>query len=123
MEDSHDRFLYLTVGHLLDTFFFCTDVADWHLSQHDPTLNLLPMCFHRSLAEQAYLELAHGALETEQKAIVQETRIVDSVVVDDQCTGHSTEINQMVPVTVVPSQARRFQCKHGANRSRAHRGE
>jgi hypothetical protein len=34
------------------------------LRQHHAALHLLSMRFHGTLPEQAYLELAHGALET-----------------------------------------------------------
>jgi hypothetical protein len=68
------------------------------------------MCFHRPLAKQTDLELAHGALEAKQKTIVEQAGIIDAVVVDDQGAGHRAEIDQMVPVAVVAGQTRSFEC-------------
>jgi len=80
------------------------DVANRNLRHNKTPPYLLSVGFHRSLSEQAYLEFAHGAFQPEQKPVVQQTGIVDAIVIDDQRSCHGTEIDQMVPVAVVPCQ-------------------
>ena len=87
-KDAGDGFLYLAVGCLLHSLIFRADIADRNLRHHHAAPDLLTMCFHRPLAKQTDLELAHGALETEQETIVEQTGIIDAVVVDDQGPGH-----------------------------------
>lgn len=87
-------------------------VADRHVPQHGPSTNHVDPHRVRPLLQQPQLEFAHRALEPEQQAVVQLTRIVDAVVIDQQRVGQSAEVDEMVPVAVVPRQPRGFEREH-----------
>jgi len=43
----------------------------------------------------------HGALETEDEAVVEVARVIQAVGVGDQRSGERTEVEQAVPVGIV----------------------
>jgi hypothetical protein len=49
--------------------------------------------------------LAHGALEPEQEAVVEERRIIDAVGIADQGVRESGEIDEAVPFSIVARKA------------------
>ncbi len=49
--------------------------------------------------------LAHGAFQPQQQTIIESARIVQTVLVKNQCIGECTQLEQAVPVGVVASQA------------------
>src|SRR5258708_21858472 len=50
-------------------------------------------------------------------------RSVDSVLVDDNGSEQSTELDQRVPVTAIACESRRLEREHGANTRFANRGQ
>lgn len=48
-----------------------------------------------ALSHQAQLVLRHRPLQPEKQAVVDETRIVGAVRIDDQCAGQGTQIDQV----------------------------
>jgi len=108
-----DGFLNLTIRRLLDAFIFGADNT-----RREPgsapgrgPLSLAVLSI-RTLSKQTDLELAHGALEAKQKPVVEQTGIIDAVMIDDQCAGHGAKVDRVVPVAVVPSQTRSFERLH-----------
>src|SRR5258708_36092411 len=51
------------------------------------------------------------------------SRIVDSVLVDDNGSDQSAELDQRVPVTAIACESRRLEREHGANTRFANRGQ
>lgn len=76
-----------------------------------------------SLTHQAELVLGHRALETQQQAIVDVTRIVDAVEVDDEGAGQSAQIDQVMPGAPLAGEPRGFQAIDGADAALADRGD
>jgi hypothetical protein len=50
------------------------------------------------------LGLAHGAFEPKQETIIEQGRMIDAVSVTDQRVSEPGEIDEAVPVGIVPSQ-------------------
>ena len=57
------------------------------------------------------LHLAHRSLHPQQQAIVRVTRIVDTVLVQNQRTDQTAELEQRVPVAAVASKTGGFDLK------------
>jgi hypothetical protein len=66
-------------------------------------------------AKDVQLGFAHCALEAEQKAIVEQRRVIDAVVVANESIGDAAQFEQAIPVGVVSSQARHFQSEDDAH--------
>ena len=56
-------------------------------------------------AQDMQLGLAHGALQPEQQPVVEHRRVIDAVGIADEGVGETAEIEQAVPVGVVPGQS------------------
>lgn len=73
------------------------------------TADVLFEGFPRPLTPQAQRICGHRALHAEDEAVVQLAWIIDAIVIHEPGLRQGTEIDQMVPVPVVPRQAGRFQ--------------
>src|SRR5271157_1268000 len=60
----------------------------------------------RALPQRQKLELAESAFHAEQQAIVDEPRIVDPVLINDQAADQSAELQKGVPIAPVAGQSR-----------------
>src|SRR5450432_786152 len=58
------------------------------------------------------LRFAHGALQPEQQAIVEQRGMVDAVVVSDKGVGDAAKFQQTIPICVVSRKTRNFQSKN-----------
>ena len=79
--------------------------------------------FAGALPKQTQLKLAHRAFEAEEESVVNQARIIDPVVIDQDRLGHAAQINEVMPVAIVAGEARRLQGKHGAHGPFTHGGE
>jgi hypothetical protein len=52
------------------------------------------------------LGLAHGALEPEQEAIVEEGGVIDAVGIADQRVGEAAQLDEAMPIGVVVRRSR-----------------
>ena len=59
--------------------------------------------------------LAHGALEPEQQAIIEERRMIDAVGIADQRIGEAAEFDEAMPIGVVAREARDLEPEHEAD--------
>ena len=75
------------------------------------------------LSEQPEFEFGHTAFQSQQKPVIKLLRIIDPIVIHNQCLRQCAEIDQMMPVAIVPRQAGRLQGKDRSNLSIAHRRE
>ncbi len=117
-----DGFLNFAVRRHLDAAdATAAKVTNRHLGQDLPAENLLPIGLLGSLAKNAQLELAHSALEPQKQTVIEQTWIIDAFVIDHDRFGEHTQIDQVMPVTVVASKSGGFQCEDRANFAVAHR--
>ena len=65
-------------------------------------------------AQDVQLGFAHGALEAEHQAVVEQGGVIDAVGVGDQGVGDAAQIEQAIPVGVVARQARDLEAEHDA---------
>src|SRR5205823_7867847 len=56
--------------------------------------------------EDVKLGFAHCSFETEQQTVVEVCRFVDPILVEDQGVGQRADLQQAVPISAVPRQAR-----------------
>jgi hypothetical protein len=73
--------------------------------------------------EHMKFRLAHRTFQTEQEAVIECRRVVDSVFVKDKRIGESTYLQQAVPVSVVPRQAGDLKPHDNAGLSHPHVGD
>src|SRR5260370_12540886 len=59
--------------------------------------------------EDVKLGFAHCSFETEQQTVVEVCRFVDPILVEDQGVGQRADLQQAVPISAVPRQARNFE--------------
>jgi len=109
LEHAVQRLLHLTVGDLFQAMLFRADKAHRYFSHDMAMADFLFEGFPRPLTQQAQLIFGHRALHAEDSAIVQLAWIIDAIVIHEPGLRQGTEIDQMVPVPVVPRQAGRFQ--------------
>src|SRR6516164_2005937 len=75
--------------------------------------HLLSIGFLSPLSEYPQLKFTHRALQSKQQSIVEQTRIVDSLCVHNECFGQHTQVDQMMPVAIIASKPRRFHGQYG----------
>ncbi|HEX6688789.1 MAG TPA: hypothetical protein VF085_09010 [Solirubrobacterales bacterium] len=121
VEHERDGLLDTAIGILLDPIVRALEVADRHGEEELAAAGLLLQGFERALAEQRQLHLAHRALHTEKQAIVRMPRIVDAVLVDDQRTDQTAELEQRMPVAPVAGEPRCLDRDDGADPTLADR--
>src|SRR5271165_3813394 len=63
-------------------------------------------CSNAALSHQAQLIFRHRPLEPEKQTIVDKTRIVGAVRINDQCSGKRAKVDQVMPVSPVAGEAR-----------------
>src|SRR5207302_1296051 len=71
-------------------------------------------------ANDVQLRFTHRALQTKQQAIVKQRRMVDAVAIADKGVGNAAQLQQAIPVGIVPRQAGDFQAKHDSHVSERH---
>ena len=108
-EKSVDGLLDLTVRSDGNAGFPIADVADGHTGEDFPTHGFLSIGFLGALAKDAQFKLTHRSFETQKKAVVKMAGFVDSFIIDDDGFGQDTEVDEMVPVTVVTGETGGFE--------------
>ena len=66
-------------------------------------------------SQDMQLGFAHGALEPEQEAVVEEGGMIDAVGVADQRIGEAAQLDEAMPIGVVARQARDLEPEHEAD--------
>ena len=66
---------------------------------------------------------AHGSFQAEQQAVVEARWIVDAILVEDQCVGERADLQQTMPVGIVPGQTRDLEPHNHARMSHADIGD
>ncbi|HEY2339911.1 MAG TPA: hypothetical protein VGH75_05245 [Steroidobacteraceae bacterium] len=84
------------------------------------TPRLVALTAEEARLENVQLRFAHGALETQQEAIVEVRRVIDAILIEDQRAGEGRELEQTVPVGIVARQPRHFQAQYDASAPKGH---
>jgi hypothetical protein len=66
----------------------------------------------KSRLQHMQFGLAHGALEPQQESVVEVSRVVHPVLIEDQRVGDGADLEQPMPVRRIARQARDFQPEH-----------
>jgi hypothetical protein len=74
-------------------------------------------------ADQVELSLGHGALEAEQKPVVEVARVIEPVLVQDERVVERADLQQPVPVGVVAGQPGAFQAEHDSGLAQRYLGD
>src|SRR5258707_13303620 len=77
-----------------------------------PTSSLVANATKQSCPQYMRLGFAHGALETEYQAIVEQRRMINAVAITDESIGETAKIEQAIPVSVVAGEAGGLEAKH-----------
>jgi hypothetical protein len=91
-EHECERLLNAPIRVLLDPIVGDLEIADGDVEEELTPACLLLQGFKRALPKDRQLHLAHRALHAEQKAIVGLARIVDAILIDDQCSNEPAEL-------------------------------
>jgi hypothetical protein len=106
--------LHLTIRRLLHLVVFRANESYRELPERVTAFDLLLERLSRPLPKQAQLELAHRALQSQQESIVNESRVIDPVIINAQRVGHGAQVDHMMPVAIVSRQPRSLQGEHGS---------
>jgi hypothetical protein len=68
-----------------------------------------------ALAQQAQFVLGHRALETKQETIIDQPWVVGPIRIDHQCANQRTQVDEVMPIAAIASEARGFDAKDGAD--------
>src|SRR5262249_44613699 len=55
---------------------------------------------------------AHRPLESQQKAVIEQCRVIDAVIVTNQSVGQATQFQQAIPIDIVARQARDLEAEN-----------
>ena len=119
LEHEANRLLHPDIGIELDRSRRSVDQPDGQMHPQLPALGLRALSLKRALPERRHLEIAHDALEPEQQAIVDETGVIDPIVIDEHDLRDRPEFHQLRPIPIVARQPRGFERQDGAGRTRA----
>ena len=99
---------------------FSPNEAHGQAAAQFPASSLVADASVQPCANDVQLRFAHGALQTQQQAIVEQRRMVDAVAVANESIGDAAQLQQAIPVGVVPRQARNFQSEDDAHPCQRH---
>ena len=103
-EHQCDGLLHRLVRILLDTIVASLHIADRHGEEEFAPTRLLLHGFDRALPEDGKLHLAHRPLHAEQQPVIGRGRVIDGVLIDDQCPDQAAKLEERVPVAPVARQ-------------------
>jgi len=121
-KDQPDHFLQPEIRIEPQACFAMPDIAKRHREAQFAPARLRPGGIEHPRSEYAQLELADVALHAQEQAVIGQTRIVDSVVVDDTGFDKSAQLEQMMPVTAIAREPRCVLAQNGANLARTQPG-
>src|SRR5262249_37278590 len=101
-------------------------VVDQSRGRSEPELalaGLVQLASQHSATEPVQFGLAHGAQESQEEPVGIRGGVIDSILVDDQRAGQSTDLNETIPVAAGACQARRFQAEYGPGPAQADLGD
>src|SRR4051812_50150346 len=79
-------------------------------------------CRERALPQKVEFVLVEAALETQEQAVVAQTRRVDHLLVDKQRVDDAAHFNELLPISAVAREARDLPGYHRADLAQAYLG-
>src|SRR2546427_708903 len=122
-EDETDRVLDTLIRVFLHAAIARLHVADGEPENQRAAPGLREQALVRSLPDPPELGFAHRAFEPQQQAVVELTWIVDALGVDDERPHQSAEVEDLIPVPVVPGKPQDSEAEHRANVPATHFGD
>src|SRR5271170_6532906 len=83
-----------------------TDITDGNRGVEVAARRLESQSFLRALTKNRQLHLAKGSLHAEQQPIVNLNGVVDSILVDDQATHQSADLQKRRQITTIAGKSR-----------------
>ena len=94
------------------TILFSPDHAHGQAAAQFSASGLVANASVQAGANDVELGFTHRALESQQKSIVEQRRMINAIVVANESIGDAAEFQQAIPIRVVPREARNFQSEH-----------
>jgi hypothetical protein len=119
IEDQADCLLDLFVGIENDP---ALKIVDQPCRRPEPKLAigcLLQFAAQKAATNQVKFGLAHGSQESKEKPVGVLSGVINPVLVDNQCVGQGTDLDETIPITARSCQARGFQAQDGAGPAQA----
>ena len=121
-EERAHGILHLDVGVEDDVAAGVVDQAHRQLHLQLAAAGLGQLAADEAGPKHVQLRLAHGALQAEQKPVVEVSRVVQAVLVEDEGVREGADLEQPMPVGGAAGQAGDLQPQHQADLAQAHRG-
>jgi hypothetical protein len=83
----------------------------------------LPQATCQAGTDQVQLDLAHRPLEAQQQPVIEDARMVEPIAIADQRIDQRAQVQQVVPIAVVPGQPRDLDGQHHADAAQADLGD
>ena len=120
LEQVGDALAHLAVGVEHDMVCRIIDQTDRQRCLQRAAARLVEDAAAQAGAQHVQLSVGHGALQPQEKPVVEVLRAVDPVFIDNQRVGQRADLQQPVPVCGVARQARDLEPEHDAGMSHAH---
>ena len=114
LEEVNDRFSHLRVRIEDDGAAFVVDEAGGKGTSILTAPDFVQNSSAQSRLQDVKLRFAHRSLETEKETVVEVRRIVNAILVEDQRVGQGADLEQAMPVGVVPGEPRDLEPHHDA---------
>ena len=101
VEDETDDLAHLLIGVHLDAFRGKLDITPGHVVKEFATLGLVQAASLQSISHSNKLKFTDGSVQAEQKPVVGVPRVVDAVLVREECPEDGTHLQKSVPILVV----------------------
>src|SRR6266571_4527356 len=112
---SANGLLHFSIWRHFDPCCPASNIANRHLRHHLSAPDFLVICLPSALSKDPYLEFTHRSFQTQKHTIIEQAGIIDAFGVDHNRFGEHAQIDQMVPITIIASQSRSFQCEDTAD--------
>src|ERR687892_32027 len=96
------------------------DEADRQASAQFSASSLVANAAIETGADDIEFGFAHRALESEQQAVVEQSRMTHAIVIADERVSESAEFQQTIPVGIVARQTRDLQCEDQSDVAKRH---
>lgn len=99
------------------------DVARGQREVELPSAGLVGRPIDHPLLQQVQLVLAEGPLQPQQHPVIVDPQVVDPLGIADEGVHHPAEVQQMLPILAVPSEAGGLDAQHDADVAQSHLGD
>src|ERR1700733_8613884 len=115
LEDPAGDLLDAAIRIEAETDLSMPDIADRHGNPEFPSSSLGARGTQHPQSQNAELELTDAALHAQEQPIVQATRFVDAIEVDDAGVDGTAQLEQVMPVPAVTGETGGIEAKYGTH--------